>query len=162
MIKRLYVVGLAYNVTGKMLEDLFSACGTVKSATVRINKITDLPDGFGFVEMCTESEAQEAIQNLNGTAVEGRTIKVHEARPRLISTRSRKIDSEMWHSEGWYPIWERLDPSAKRFAGITLHRTLRDMLINEDSSSGESDAREQDAAEWFSSDQTEPLTLNWV
>ena len=155
MTKRLYVVGLAYNVTREILADRFSSCGTVESATVMINKITDLPDGFGFVEMSTESEAQEAIQQLNGTEIEGRTIKVREARPRLISTRSRKIDSEMWHSEGWYPIWERLDPSAKRFAGSTLNRTLRDMLINESSSSGDSDASEQDAADWFSSDQTD-------
>ena len=58
MIKRLYVAGLAYNVTGEILADLFSACGTVKSATVRISKITDLPDGYGFVEMSCESEAQ--------------------------------------------------------------------------------------------------------
>ncbi len=82
MTKRLYVGGLPYNVTDELLENLFSAYGTVESVTVMINKITDLPDGFGFVEMSCESEAQEAIRNLNGTQVEGRTIKVHEARPR--------------------------------------------------------------------------------
>jgi len=155
MIKRLYVGGLPDHVTDDVLENLFSAYGTVESVTVMINKITDLPDGFGFVEMSTESEAQEAIQNLNGTEVEGRTIKVHEARPRLVSPRSKRIDSKMWGSAGLQPIWERLDPSAKRFAGSTLNRTLRDMLINEGSSSGESDAWEQDAADWFSSDQTD-------
>jgi RNA recognition motif-containing protein len=58
MMKRLYVAGLAYNVTGEILVNLFSSCGTVKSATVMINKITDLPDGYGFVEMSCESEAQ--------------------------------------------------------------------------------------------------------
>jgi len=156
MRRRLYVAGLAYNVTREILADRFSSCGTVESATVMINKITDLPDGFGFVEMSTETEAQEAIQNLNGTEVEGRTIKVHEARPRLVSPRSKRIDSKMWGSAGLQPIWERLDPSARRFAGSTLNRTLRDMLINESSSSGESDASEQYAADWFSSDQTEP------
>ncbi len=155
MIKRLYVAGLAYNVTREILADLFSACGTVQSATVMINKITDLPDGFGFVEMSCESEAQEAIHKLNGTEVEGRTIKVHEARPRLVSPRRKRIDSKMRGSAGLQPIWERLDPSARRFAGSTLNRTLRDMLINESSSSGESDASEQDAADWFSSDQTD-------
>jgi RNA recognition motif-containing protein len=156
MIKRLYVAGLAYNVTREILADLFSACGTVQSATVMINKITDLPDGFGFVEMSCESEAQEAIHKLNGTEVEGRTIKVHEARPRLVPPRRKRIDSKMWDSEGLDPILVRLDPSAKRFARNTLQRNLRDMLINEGSSSGESDAWEQDAADWFSSDQTEP------
>ncbi len=103
MIKRLYVAGLAYNVTGEILADLFSACGTVKSATVRISKITDLPDGYGFVEMSGEFEAQEAIQKLNGTEVAGRSIKVHEARPRLVPPRRKRIDSTMGDSEESYP-----------------------------------------------------------
>jgi RNA recognition motif-containing protein len=72
---------LPCHVTGEILENFFSAHGTVESATVMINKISDLSHGFGSVEMSTESEAQEAIQNLNGTEVEGRTIKVQEARP---------------------------------------------------------------------------------
>jgi len=75
MTKRPYVGGLPYNVTDEMLENLFSAYGTVESVTVMINKITDLPDGFGFVEMSSQAEAEEAIQNLNSTQVEGRTIK---------------------------------------------------------------------------------------
>ncbi len=89
MTKRLYVGGLPYNVTDEMLENLFSAYGTVESVTVMINKITDLPEGFGFVEMSCDSEAEEAIQNLNGTQVEGRTIKVHEARPRPFPPRRK-------------------------------------------------------------------------
>ncbi len=89
MIKRLYVGGLPYNVTDDVLENLFSAYGTVESVTVMINKITDLPDGFGFVEMSCDSEAEEAIQKLNGTQVEGRTIKVHEARPRPVPPRRK-------------------------------------------------------------------------
>jgi RNA recognition motif-containing protein len=155
MTKKLDVADLAYNVTGEMLADLFSACGSVKSATVMINKITDLPDGYGFVEMSCESEAQEAIQKLNSTEVEGRTIKVNVARPRLVSARRKRLDSKMWDSEGLYPIWVRLDPSAKRFARITLHRPLRDILINESSSREEFDAWEQDAADWFATDQTD-------
>ncbi len=71
MTKKLYVGGLPYNVTDELLENLFSAYGTVESVTLMINKITDLPDGFGFVEMSCESEAEEAIQNLNGIQVEG-------------------------------------------------------------------------------------------
>ena len=90
MTKRLYVNGLSYNVTGEILENLFSTYGTVESVTVMINEITDLPNGFGFVEMSCESEADEAIQNLNGTQVEGRTIKVHEARPRPVPPPRRK------------------------------------------------------------------------
>ncbi len=94
MTKRLYVGGLPYNVTDELLENLFSAYGTVESATLMINKITDLPDGFGFVEMSCESEAQAAIENLNGTQFEGRTIKVHEARPRPV--RGKVFKSDRW------------------------------------------------------------------
>ncbi len=89
MTKRLYVGGVPNHVTDKILKDLFSAYGIVESATLMINKITDLPDGFGFVEMSCESEAQEAIQNLNGTQVDGRTIKVHEVRPRPVPPRRK-------------------------------------------------------------------------
>ncbi len=96
MTKKLYVGGLPYNVTDELLENLFSAYGTVESVTVMINKITDLPNGFGFVEMSCESEAEEAIQNLNGTQVEGRTIKVHEARPRLLRRRGKVFRRDRW------------------------------------------------------------------
>ncbi len=96
MTKRLYVGGLPYNVTDELLENLFSAYGTVESVTVMINKITDLPDGFGFVEMSSVSEAEEAIQNLNGTQVEGRTIKVHEARPRPVPPRRKSTRRHRW------------------------------------------------------------------
>ena len=89
MTKKLYVGGLPHNVTDDILENLFSAYGTVESATLIIDKTTDLPQGFGFVEMSCESEAQEAIQNLNGTQVEGRTIKVHEARLRPVPPRRK-------------------------------------------------------------------------
>ncbi len=89
MTKRLHVGGLADHVTDEILENLFSAYGTVESVTVMINKITDLPEGFGFVEMSYDSEAEEAIKNLNGTQVEGRTIKVHEARPRPVAPRRK-------------------------------------------------------------------------
>ena len=100
MIKRLYIAGLPYHVTGEILENFFSAYGTVESATVMINKITDLSQGFGFVEMSTESEAQGAIQNLNGTEVEGRTIKVQEARPWRVSPRSKSIRHH-WYARLW-------------------------------------------------------------
>ena len=96
MTKRLYVGGLPYDVTDDVLENLFSAYGTVESATLIIDKITDLPQGFGFVEMSCESEAQEAIQNLNGTQVEGRTIKVHEVRSRPVLPRRKSTRRHRW------------------------------------------------------------------
>ncbi len=96
MTKKLYVGGLRYNIADDTLENLFSAYGTVESATLIIDKTTDLPQGFGFVEMSCESEAQEAIQNLNGTQVEGRTIKVHEARPRPVLPRRKSTRRHRW------------------------------------------------------------------
>ena len=96
MTKKLYVGGLAYHVTDEILENLFSAYGTVESVTLMINKITDLPNGFGFVEMSCESEAQAAIENLNDTQVEGRTIKVYEARPRLLRRRGKVFRRDRW------------------------------------------------------------------
>ena len=96
MTKRLYVGGLPDHVTDDTLKNLFSACGTVESVTVMINKITDLPQGFGFVEMSCESEAQAAIENLNDTQVEGRTIKVYEARPRLLRRRGKVFRRDRW------------------------------------------------------------------
>ncbi len=96
MTKKLYVGGLPDHVTDDVLKNLFSAYGAVESVTVMINKITDLPDGFGFVEMSCQSEAQEAIQNLNGTQVEGRTIRVYEARPRLLRRRGKVFRRDHW------------------------------------------------------------------
>lgn len=90
MTKRLFVDGLPDHVTGEILESFFSAYGTVESATVIIDKITDLSHGIGFVEMSTEFEAQAEIHNLDDTEVEGHTIKVHEARPRLLPPRRKK------------------------------------------------------------------------
>jgi len=89
LTKRLYVDGLPDQVTGGILECFFSAYGTVESATVIIDKITDLSHGFGFVEMSTKFEAQAALHNLDDTEVEGHTIKVHEARPKLVPPRKK-------------------------------------------------------------------------
>ncbi len=96
MTKRLHVGGLADHITDEILKNLFSTYGTVESVTVMINKITDLREGFGFVEMSYDSEAEEAIQNLNGTQVEGRTIKVHEARPRPVPPRRKSTWRHRW------------------------------------------------------------------
>ena len=112
--------------------------------------------------MSTESEAQEAIQNLNGTEVEGRTIKVHEARPRPVPAHKKRIDSTMWDSEESYPTREPLDLPVRKFAWAIMRQALQDMFINEGSSSEESDAQEQDLAEWLLSETTDPGSLTWV
>ncbi len=82
MGKRLYVGNLAYGIKDSDLLRLFEAHGTVQSAQVIMDRDTGRSKGFGFVEMANDSEAQAAIQALNGSEVEGRALTVNEARPR--------------------------------------------------------------------------------
>ena len=81
MGSKLYVGGLPYSVTEGRLQELFSAHGTVESANVISDKFTGQSRGFGFVEMSSNNEAQSAIQSLNGTQFEGRSLTVNEAKP---------------------------------------------------------------------------------
>ena len=93
MNKNLYVGNLGYTVTADDLRDLFGQAGAVVDAKVIYDRYTNNSRGFGFVEMATEEEAQEAISKLNGQELAGRQIKVDEARPprrdRRPSTRDR-------------------------------------------------------------------------
>jgi cold-inducible RNA-binding protein len=82
MGKKLYVGNLSYDTTSSMLESLFAAHGTVESAEVITDRSTGRSKGFGFVEMGSESEAQAAIQALNGQQQDGRALTVNEAKPR--------------------------------------------------------------------------------
>lgn len=80
--KKIYVGGLPYSVSDTQLEELFAAHGAVESARVITDRMTGRSKGFGFVEMTSESEAEAAINSLNGTQLGGRTLTVNEARPR--------------------------------------------------------------------------------
>ena len=79
---KIYVGGLPYSATDTQLSELFAAHGTVESAQVIIDKFTGRSRGFAFVEMSTEGEAETAIEALNGTDLEGRTLTVNRARAR--------------------------------------------------------------------------------
>ena len=81
MSNKLYVGGLPYSVTEGRLEEIFAEHGTVQSARVISDKFTGQSRGFGFVEMASGEEAQKAIEALNGTQLDGRTLVVNEARP---------------------------------------------------------------------------------
>jgi len=81
MSNKLYVGGLPYSVTDGRLEEIFSVHGSVQSARVISDRFTGHSRGFGFVEMGSDEEAQKAIEALNGTELEGRTLIVNEARP---------------------------------------------------------------------------------
>ncbi len=79
---KLFVGGLSYSINNTALNDLFAQFGQVTSAAVITDKFTNQSKGFGFVEMENDSEAQEAIQKLDGSELEGRRLGVSVAKPR--------------------------------------------------------------------------------
>ena len=81
MATKLFVGSLPYSTTSDELGKVFSEAGTVTSATVITDRMTGRSKGFGFVEMSSEEEAQNAISQLNGKDMGGRSITVSEARP---------------------------------------------------------------------------------
>jgi RNA recognition motif-containing protein len=82
MGKKLYAGNLGYNVTDADLSQMFTQHGKVESASVITDKVTGQSKGFGFVEMSTDKEAQDAISALNGKEYDGRPMTVNEAKPR--------------------------------------------------------------------------------
>jgi cold-inducible RNA-binding protein len=86
MSKKLYVANLAYEVTEEDLREKFIEIGEVISANIVKDRYSGNSRGFGFVEMGSEENAQEAIKKLNGAELAGRKIVVQEAKPRRESS----------------------------------------------------------------------------
>jgi RNA recognition motif-containing protein len=82
MGRKLYVGNLPYSATEDTLREAFSKSGTVDSVSVITDRDTGQSKGFGFVEMSSDAEAQAATQALNGAMLDGRQIKVNEAKPK--------------------------------------------------------------------------------
>jgi cold-inducible RNA-binding protein len=82
MESKLYVGNLSYNVTEQQLRDLFSQAGMIKEVTLIMDRDTQRPKGFGFVEMTTQVEAQKAIEMFNEHELDGRRLTVNMARPK--------------------------------------------------------------------------------
>ncbi len=78
----LYVGNLSYDTSESELRDLFAVYGEVESAKIITDRDTGRTKGFGFVEMSSRSEGEKAMAELNGRDVDGRQIKVNEAKPR--------------------------------------------------------------------------------
>ena len=78
----IYVSNLSFNVQDEDLREFFTSYGEVSSAKVIMDKMTNRSRGFGFVEMSDNEAAAKAIAELDGATVEGRNIKVMEARPK--------------------------------------------------------------------------------
>ncbi|MBI5305718.1 MAG: RNA-binding protein [Chloroflexi bacterium] len=79
---KLYVGNLSYNVTEEQLRELFSQAGTIKEIALIMDRDTQRPKGFGFVEMTTQVEAQKAIELFNEHELDGRRLTVNMARPK--------------------------------------------------------------------------------
>jgi RNA recognition motif-containing protein len=78
----IYVGNLDYNLQESELERVFSEYGEVASVKIIKDKYTGKAKGFGFVEMPDDEAANTAIEELNGTELNGRQMKVNKARPR--------------------------------------------------------------------------------
>lgn len=87
-MKKLYVGNLSYNTTDQDLMKIFSQYGGVSSATVIRDKFDNSSKGFAFVEMEDNNHAETAMSELDGSDVNGRNLKVNEAKERTSEGRS--------------------------------------------------------------------------
>ena len=78
---KLYVGNLSFNTSEQGLTELFSEIGPVSSANIIEDRETGRSRGFGFVEMTNQADGETAIAQLNGKEVDGRQLKVNEAKP---------------------------------------------------------------------------------
>jgi cold-inducible RNA-binding protein len=81
MTKKLYVGNLPYATTEDVLKSTFAQYGTLETAVIIKDRQTGQSKGFGFVEYSTRQEAVDAISKLNGSLLEGKVLKVSEAKP---------------------------------------------------------------------------------
>jgi RNA recognition motif-containing protein len=82
MSSKLYVGNLSFSLSDQDLEEAFGEFGTVQSVNIIEDRDTGRSRGFGFVEMSSAEEAQKAITELDGAELDGRNLKVNEAKPR--------------------------------------------------------------------------------
>ncbi len=80
MAVKLFVGGLSFSTSSDRLREAFAGVGNVESATVVTDRDTGRSRGFGFVEMATPEEAEQAVSRLNGSSLDGRTIQVEKAK----------------------------------------------------------------------------------
>ena len=81
MGKRLFVGGVSFNTTDDALREAFAQAGNVTSAQIIKDRETGRSKGFGFVEYATDAEAAKGIEQWNNKELDGRSIRVSEARP---------------------------------------------------------------------------------
>ncbi|MFO7322198.1 MAG: RNA-binding protein [Chloroflexota bacterium] len=104
MTKRLYVGNLPYSATEAQIRQLFSQAGKITGVTLITDRETGRSKGFGFVEMSTDDEAQEAIRRFNGYSMNNRSLTVNEARPREERPRTGGYNSGDGRRGGGYGV----------------------------------------------------------
>ena len=77
----IYVGNLPYKIQEDSLKAMFDEFGEVETSKIIMDRFTGKSKGFGFVEMPSNSEADQAIKALNGKFIEGRNIKINQANP---------------------------------------------------------------------------------
>lgn len=98
MNSKLYVGNISFQADDQSLEELFAAHGSVVSAKIITDRETGRSRGFGFVEMSSEEEAQNAIEGLDGKEAFGRTLRVNIAQDRKNNNRGggRNHQNKRW------------------------------------------------------------------
>ena len=81
-MKNIYVGNLSFATSEETVRSLFEAHGTVDRVNIARDRATGQPRGFGFVEMTNDTEADQAMNALNGRDIDGRTLNINEARPK--------------------------------------------------------------------------------
>lgn len=94
MSTKIYVGNLSFNVQEDNLRDIFAEYGSVASCKLITDHETGRSKGFAFVEMGTSQEAKSAISSLDGSDLDGRTMKVNEAKPK--ERRERSYNNNSW------------------------------------------------------------------
>jgi RNA recognition motif-containing protein len=87
---------MSFDTTQAKLQEMFEAHGEVTEVRVITDRVTGRPRGFAFVEMATDEAANAAIAALDGQEVDGRTLKVNEARPRAPRSGGRGDSRRRW------------------------------------------------------------------
>jgi len=88
MSQKLYVGGISFTTTSEGLRQHFGQSGTVVSASIVTDQFSGQSRGFGFVEMSSADEAQQAVSQLNERPLDGRSLKVEVAKPKTDKPRS--------------------------------------------------------------------------
>ena len=90
-MKNIYIGNLDFSTTEDQLRALFAPHGAVETVTIVRDRDTGLPRGFAFLEMTTDSEAEKAIQALNGRVFGRGRLTINEARPKLVTDRGADL-----------------------------------------------------------------------